>query len=255
MFVREGEYGTFELLAIARNLFENLVWLRLFNNEPQYGLVFYEQLLDQQKKNTENFMAKAESELILFDEYEKIDAENLDISFLEVLGEEPSAEQIEAAQAQHRKRTEELDTRARRSFAMYAAAAKFNGYGYQCHLIRGKELPRQRAQLAEIQENLRQLSNVKPKLLNQQMLGRSSSRWNWRDRAKEVGMLEQYQFLYSYTSKLLHSTPMNLITEKGLSSSETLLMLEYAFVTVLDIFDAIQLFNFPGQANVMVIDI
>src|SRR4051812_33414138 len=58
LFVRSGDYETFELLAIARNLFENLVWLRLFNCDPQYGLIFYEQLLEQQQQNTKKMIAK-----------------------------------------------------------------------------------------------------------------------------------------------------------------------------------------------------
>ncbi len=74
-------------------------------------------------------------------------------------------------------------------------------------------------------------------LLSTKMLKRSKERWNWKARADEVEMTAQYDFLYSYTSKLPHSTPMNLITEKMLSPSETLTMLEYAFVAISDLLD------------------
>lgn len=251
---KEGEYGAFELLAIARNLFENMVWLRLFNSEPQYGLIFYEQLLIQQKQNTENFIAKTEREIAIFEEYDKIDNENV-VSFASLMKGQPSVEEIESARVEHHKQTEELDAQARRSFAIYAAAAKFNGYGYQCHLLRENEIPRQRAQLLEIQENLDRFRKAKSSILSAHLVGRSSARWNWKERATEVGMIDQYEFLYSYTSKLLHCTPMNLITEKQLSVSETLLMLDYAFVTILDAFDAVQSFKFQGQANVVVFDV
>jgi hypothetical protein len=87
------------------------------------------------------------------------------------------------------------------------------------------------------------------------MLALAGPRWNWRDRADEVGMSAQYDFFYSYTSKLLHSTPMNLITEKALSPSETLTMLEYAFVTTSDLLDETERFAFPGQADVVVFDL
>ena len=87
------------------------------------------------------------------------------------------------------------------------------------------------------------------------MLSRSNARWNWKDRAVEVGMKAQYEFLYGYTSKLLHSTPMNLITEKELSPSETLTMLEYAFVAISDLLDEIDHFSFPGQVNVLAIEV
>jgi hypothetical protein len=90
---------------------------------------------------------------------------------------------------------------------------------------------------------------AKPRLVNTGLRDRIGPRWNWRDRAVEVGMLAQYEFLYSYTSKLLHSTPMNLITEKALSDSETLTMLEYSFVAISDLLDEIEAFKFAGRVN------
>lgn len=254
-FALEAEPGTFELLAIARNLFENVIWLRLFNREREYGLLFYEQLLKQQKQNTEMFIAKANSEISLFHEFERIDGENLDFSFFSVLEGNPTDEEIQAAQVTHRNLTDDLDNKARRAFSIYASAAKFNGYGYQCNIIREKELPRQLLQLAEIQKSLDKLCSAKWSILSEPMFRLSKVRWNWKDRANDVGMIEQYNFLYAYTSRLLHSTPMNLITEKQLSASESAMMLDYAFITILDIFDLIDSFSFPGQANVAVFDL
>jgi transposase len=48
MLRRDGPYESLELLAIARNIFENLVWLRLMNKDRQFGIVFYAQLLRNQ---------------------------------------------------------------------------------------------------------------------------------------------------------------------------------------------------------------
>ena len=44
MLCNDCDYGTIKLLAIARNLFENLVWLKLFNHNSDYGIVFYNEL-------------------------------------------------------------------------------------------------------------------------------------------------------------------------------------------------------------------
>jgi hypothetical protein len=256
LLIRDGDYETFELLAIARNLFENLVWLRLFNSDLQYGLVFYEQLLIQQKQNTKNMIAKVEGEIALFEEYEKLDSGNLDIAFAALLeADDPSEAEVKKAQETHRALKNELDMRVRRNFALYAAAAQFNSYGYQCHILREKVIPRHRATLAEIEADLVRYRVVKDTLLSSVMLARANKRWSWKDRANEIGMSAQYDFFYSYTSKLLHSTPMNLITEKALSPSETLTMLDYAFVTISDLLDETERFSFPGQADVMVIEV
>ncbi|WP_029585337.1 hypothetical protein [Bradyrhizobium sp. URHD0069] len=256
LLTRDGEYETFELLAIARNLFENLVWLRLFNRDPQYGLVFYEQLLIQQKQNTGNMIAKVEGEIALFEEYDKLDGDNLDTAFASVMeAEDPSEAEVQRAGETHRALTSELDMRVRRNFALYAAAAQFNSYAYQCHLLREEVIPRHRATLTEIETHLARYEGVKNTLLTPAMLTRAKSRWNWSDRAREVGMKAQYDFLYSYTSKLLHATPMNLITEKALSPSEALMLLDYAFVTINDLLDETERFSFPGQADVLMIEV
>jgi hypothetical protein len=256
LFVRDGDRETFELLAVARNLFENLVWLRLFNRDAQYGLIFYEELLAQQKQNTEKMIAKVEEEVALFDEHERLESDNLDIAFAS-LGDAGKLGEAEVQQAleTHRALQKELDMRIRRHFTLYAAAAKFNGYGFQSHILREQVLPKHRATLAAIDSEIERYRAVKGALLSATMLQRANSRWNWKARAGEVGMDVQYDFLYSYTSKLLHSTPMNLITEKTLSTSETLTMLEYAFVTISDLLDEIERFTFPGQANVAVIEV
>jgi hypothetical protein len=149
LFVRDGDYETFELLAIARNLFENLVWLRLFNRDPQYGLVFYEQLLIQQKQNTKNMIAKVDAEIALFEEYEKLDRDNLDIALAALVeADNPGEAEVQKSQEIHRALRNELDMRVRRNFALYAAAAQFNGYGYQCHILREKVIPQHRTTLA-----------------------------------------------------------------------------------------------------------
>lgn len=255
LFTREGIYETFELLAIARNLFENLIWVRLLNKEVGYGLVFYEQLLVQQIDNTESFIAKIEGEITLFEEYELIDDKNLDAAYSSMLEKDrPTETDIKEAQEKHRALTADLDMRARRSFALYAAAAQFNGYGYQCHLLRTEVIPEHRRILADLQVRLDRLRATKATLLNSAMLHLSNQRrWNWKDRAIEVDMLLQYNFLYGYTSRLLHATPMNLVTEKELSDSETVTMMEYAFVTISDLFDEIERFRFPGQFNALLI--
>lgn len=67
-------------------------------------------------------------------------------------------------------------------------------------------------------------------------------------------MADQYDFLYRLTSRLLHATPMNMITEKELLEPERIMLLEYIVVTAEDILDAIEDFDFPGRMNLVAIE-
>jgi hypothetical protein len=146
-------------------------------------------------------------------------------------------------QALERRQREELDRAARRSFSLYAAAATFNGYSYQAHLLKSKEIPRYRAQRELIQQHL---STFEAEVADEQKLKRFLGKWQWRNEAERVGMQQHYDYLYRLSSRLLHATPMNVITEKDLSESERIVLLEYIVVATLDALDAIDAFDFPG---------
>jgi hypothetical protein len=64
----------------------------------------------------------------------------------------------------------------------------------------------------------------------------------------------QYRFLYSFTSRLLHAIPLNIITEKELSPSEVIMVLDYIVISAADLLKAIKDFTYPGQIKVIEID-
>ena len=60
--------------------------------------------------------------------------------------------------------------------------------------------------------------------------------WNWKEQATAIGMSDQYEFIYSFTSRLLHATPVSLTTnQKLLEPEEMRIFLEYIYVSLLDI--------------------
>jgi hypothetical protein len=62
--------------------------------------------------------------------------------------------------------------------------------------------------------------------------------WQWKQQAASVGMSDQYEFIYSFTSRLLHATPVSLTTnQKLLEPEEMHRFLEYIYVSILDIVD------------------
>lgn len=250
LFESEREYKTYELLAIARNLFENLVWLRLMSGNLQYGLVFYANLLKEQTQHNERTIKKWSDEADLFEEMDKEDHQAL-ASTIGSLPADATPEQVQAAQAAHREAIEELDARVRQEFSIYGEQATHNGYSYQAHLIRTKALPVVRARQEEIAQHQADFDAEAASLLTPVFIKMLKDKWNWFERAKEAGMEKNYRFIYSYTSKLLHSTAMNLITERELAPQEESLVLDFIVVSAKDLLAQIEGFSYPGQARML----
>jgi hypothetical protein len=217
-------------------------------------LIFYEQLMQQQAQNLKAMIVKVEAEATQFDDYHNRDDE-LVSDYLTSLPEGTTEDAVAARAATHHAASALLDEEVRRSLALYANAAKWNGYSYQAYLMREKVLPENRATLAGVEEELATYQGIKATILSPPMLAHSNKRWNWKQRADAVGMGAQYDFLYSFTSKLLHSTPMNLITDKSLSGDEARTMLEYCYTAFQDLIEGINGFDFPGRMDLVVLDL
>ena len=68
--------------------------------------------------------------------------------------------------------------------------------------------------------------------------GLVKGRWQWRGMADKAGILHEYDYIYSYASKVLHATPASLTTDqKNLEMSEVYIFLRYIHVKMLEILD------------------
>jgi hypothetical protein len=94
MLLREGPYESFELLAVARNIFENLVWLRLMNKDQQFGIVFYAQLLRNQLESGQALLHKVTDEAALFDEFDNLDSDAIKTTVLKRMKEGKLSKEI-----------------------------------------------------------------------------------------------------------------------------------------------------------------
>lgn len=245
--------SSIELLASARNLFENLVWLKLFLLDPSWGVFFYGQLLKNQREDLQRMINKLNAEAALFLSLDEEDSAIIDKVFHD-LGEvdEPSPKYMTERTAELNRHKDELDRRARRAFALYAAAAAFNGYSYQAHLLNTKQIPHWQQQLDLV---CSKIDDLRLELADQAKFDRYLGNWNWRGEADRVGMVDQYDFLYRLTSRLLHATPMNIVTEKGLLEGERLTLLEYIIISSQDVFDTIEGFDFLGKIDAVLVNI
>jgi hypothetical protein len=248
--------GDTELVALARNLFENIIWLKLFNKDHGYGLLFYYQLLNEQIKSQEQVIEKARGEIVLFEELAEEDRIDLGPYSHLMTKSDASETEIEKAREYLSNRSAMVDSKARNSFSIYAASAKYNGYSYQAHLIRTKVIPHHVERISVLCRHLDDLkkSHSDAELLKLKELG-ISARWNWCDKAKSVGMADHYYFLYAFTSRSLHCTAINIITPKVLDDSERHLLLDYIFITINNCYDEIEASDYPGKVNLAYVGI
>ncbi|QDZ29567.1 hypothetical protein [Noviherbaspirillum sp. UKPF54] len=249
--------GAVELIALSRNIFENLIWLKLFNKDRHYGLVFYQQLLEQQLDSQKQAIEKANEEIALFNALKDEESPDFDAIKHLISKNEPSEEDGRAIRDYIKAHEAAVDAKVRATFSLYGEQAKTNGFAFQAHLIETKAIPHHRERIETLQRHLHELKASMPTDLPAAMQRELDEpvRWNWADRATSVGMQSHYKFLYKYTSRLLHSTPMNLITPKELDDAETCTLLDYLCVAVNEAYAEIERFTYPNKRNVIFVNV
>lgn len=227
---------TLGVISLTRYVFELLVWLRTIQATPLKSLRFLILSLKDGEDHTSQHIAHLEAEAQFLD----VIAERDDpipgmMALQEEHGENLTAEIVRNAE---KARMDVIDFEARRHFIAYAADAKVNGYGFQAHLIRKKAVIAAQANL----ETKRQVRLDFVDRFSQSLIDEAGgvSKWNWFDSAKAVGMEPEYQYIYRYTSRLLHATPTSFYTtSKNLELTEMRLFLEYVYVRLLDVIDVV----------------
>lgn len=254
LYVSERPFGGTELVALARNLFENLVWLKLFNATPDYGVLFYKRLLLEQLESQKQAIAKGQQEIELFESLAT--QENSEMAALwKRVPPNASDAQLEQTARAMKEIEASMDRKSRQAFSIYAQAATSNGYQYQVQIIKEKAIPIHEKRIATLNRHLSELECQLPLSVQQVFLPQLSTRWNWSVRAEQVGLKSHYSFLYAYTSRLLHCSPMSLITPVSLDQREYDLFLDYLFIGASNAFDTIVAFDYPGKVDMLYVDI
>lgn len=224
---------TMGIVAVVRYVFEISIWLKLFKENPSYGYVYYSELIKTQTRYWDKSRERLESE----------------ISFLESVGDkEKSLIEKELATAKsctgeekerllhtmYSRVTEEIDSSAARTFSLYSSQAIKNGYRYQAYLIREKALP----EVIDSQKQMQEEQSIFQSEIFEKITDISTKRWNWRDKAEIVGMIEEYDYIYMFTSTLLHATPASITTDtKNLTVPELVMFLRYIDVKLKDVLE------------------
>lgn len=221
---------TIGLLAVARYIFELSIWLRLFEKDKRYCLVYYKELLETQLRYFEDTLAQLRREIELLKRFHELDNPIEGAASNTVEGGASVADYgLMVRNAMNR-----VDAEASRHFSLYLDDAKTNGYGYQAYLVEKKDVPRAKAAIAEIEEDLQEFLMHTAK----DVQNLAKRKWQWRGMSEEAGIVHEHDYIYSFASKLLHATPASITTnQKNLERSETCMFLRYIHVKMLEIAD------------------
>lgn len=214
---------TLGLLAMARYVFELVVWLKHIERDPSFSLAYARFLTKQQLEFYETLATHLAHEA---DMYERLGAEEAKLH-KDLLSDSIDTNRADAgaliAQAM-KSASQAVDSQLTANFAIYSDRVEALGYSYVTHLVRSKAIPDARKNAESCRETLERLNRRWGSTIDSLKVGK----WRWEERAKFVGMENEYAFIYSYTSRMLHAHPHSLSTDqKNLEEPEILLFLRY----------------------------
>lgn len=226
---------TMGVIAVSRYLFELSVWLNLFERDERYGLVYYGQLLETQQKYYSAYQTQLQREVEMLRKFEKKEQEGQRAVI------EEDDEQIDQTALVSRLKSvgQMIDAEAARKFSIYANQAKWNGYGFQAHLVEKKAMPSVKEARDSLSTEQAEFDlNVLPLIKDLVLQDGKKRHWKWNKMAEIVDLLAEYEFIYAFTSKLLHATPVSITTDqKNLELDEMLMFLRYIDVKISDMLD------------------
>ena len=225
---------TMGIISVARYIFELSVWLQLFKLDSRYGIVYYAQLIETQRRYWKDYRAQVNREICLLKKFEEEEKVALHEAISQMGQLSNPEQQQRAAYTAPKAVADFIDKQAARHFSLYAEQAKVNGYGFQAHLVEKKVAPRIDKALAEIDTEKASFDAGVSKNVRDLI----PKRWQWRQMAQKVGLVDEYDFIYTFSSKLLHATPASITTDqKNLELEEFAVFLKYIHVKIADILE------------------
>ncbi|MWJ28328.1 hypothetical protein GPM19_08940 [Halomonas sp. ZH2S] len=228
---------TLGVISVSRYIFELSVWLRLFELNSRYGLVYYEQLIETQLRYWRDYRAQIDREISLLSKFAEEESSLLSekMTELDLISDEQRKQEV--AIAIPKIVAASIDRKAARHFSIYAEQAKTNGYGFQAHLVEKKVLPGIEQSIAELEKEKITFDTS----ISKDIRTLIPKRWNWRQMAEKVDLAEEYDFIYTFSSKLLHATPASITTtQKNLELDEMIVFLKYIDVKIRDLLELSQ---------------
>jgi hypothetical protein len=222
---------TIGLVAVTRYIFELTLWLELIQSNVNYALRYQEQLIEKQKKYYESSLKQLEREVALLKTFGEEESRSTEEAIKKVGAlSHPNSEDFSAILAQA---WSETDAKAARSFSIYSDQAKTNGYRRQAHLVEVQAIHKVKQLIQELQQELEEFNRY-----NSSKVAGLLECKKYDKMAEKVKMTAEYEYIYSYTSKLLHCTPVSVSTDhKNLEPEEVIVFLRYIYTKIRDVID------------------
>jgi hypothetical protein len=186
---------TLALLSLARYMFELNVQLKQIDQDAAFALVYARRVLEQQVEFYDRLAAQLKAEVELYLKLGKARASKDEI--FAAIADRTCLYQDELERMPILQVAMVVDTQARK------------------HALEQSEL--NRTSLTEFDAKW-----------SYRLKDPKYSQKKWDKRANSVGMQEDYAFIYSYTSRLMHATPASISTaQQVLQDSELLLFMRY----------------------------
>lgn len=236
---------TLGVLALTRYIFELAIWVRLLAKDRRYALVYYREQIDTMAAHNASHLKHLTREAELF---KRINARENQLTMEAVQRYAGASASTSEDQLMHMGPDimAEVDRNAAKSFSVFFDDATTNGYGFQAYLIETQAIPKANAAASELAAERDELAKQFGPALDELARGR----WQWKAAAVKVGVEHEYDFIYSYTSKLLHATPAGLTTlHQNLEPFEIRLFLRYVLVTINELIDLIGGRHFEDLRN------
>ncbi len=206
--------NSMSLLASSRHLFEMSIWVKLVNQNSDYALIYYLEGLNNNIQHYTKYVEQLQVESgFLLDIDEK--QSELIVQQRELLLKNSDSMTDKEMSNYVSNSIKNFDTQfsSDNAFSLYFDNAKVQGFKRTSDHIIDNEIPRFQAKVAELELEKDELLS---KLSSEQndLVPSNRKRWRWDLKAAETDMTKEYKFIYSYTSKLLHATPMSISTDQ-----------------------------------------
>ncbi|MFO1118249.1 MAG: hypothetical protein U1E28_21480 [Beijerinckiaceae bacterium] len=220
---------TFSVLATTRYVLELLIWFRLLIKDANtYGYFFYAFTTVDQVNYLESQIREFKREISFFRDLDSTEKDQHETVLSSIRGMGGKLDPIAINESMDMV-SAEIDRAARRNFSIHFEEAKYNGFGFQAALIEAQALP-------QLERELESQNSVRDSLKDR--FPKWPKKWNWKIEAANAGLSEQFDFIYGYTSRLLHAHPGSFNTDqKNLEVSEMVLFLDFVYVSMLEMIE------------------
>ncbi len=225
---------TMSTITVARYIFELSIWLLLFKLDRRYGLVYYAQLLDTQHKYWKDYRAQIDREIAFLEDFERKERDTQQDALNQIRAISDPKIQKQRLIAANKTVTDIIDKDACRRFSIYLEQAKHNGFVFQAHLLKEKLIPEIDQSIEDITSEISAFNASVPQGIKDLI----PRKWQWKQMAQKVSLVDEYDYIYAFSSKLLHATPASITTDqKNLELSELVVFLKYIEVKIQDVLE------------------